>query len=62
MVSTTSASSAGLADEDDSAVRRFQVSFPQSELTLLRERIGATRWPENETVSDDSQGVSLALM
>ena len=28
----------------------------------MRRRISATRWPEAETVCDDSQGVSLALM
>ena len=28
----------------------------------MRRRINATRWPERETVSDDSQGVRLAMM
>jgi Epoxide hydrolase N terminus len=44
------------------AVRPFQVGFPDVELTELRRRINATRWPERETVSDDSQGVRLAMM
>ena len=43
-----------------SAVRPFHVSFPDSELTDLRRRILATRWPERETVTDASQGVQLA--
>ena len=43
-------------------MRPFRVDFPESELTDLRRRIGATRWPEHETVTDDTQGVSLALM
>jgi pimeloyl-ACP methyl ester carboxylesterase len=43
-------------------VRPFTISFPQSDLTDLRRRINATRWPETETVTDDSQGVRLALM
>jgi pimeloyl-ACP methyl ester carboxylesterase len=47
---------------DDDAIRPFQVSFPEAELTELRRRVNATRWPERETVSDDSQGVRLALM
>jgi hypothetical protein len=47
---------------DDTAVRPFQVSFPEAELAELRRRINATRWPERETVSDDSQGVPLATM
>ena len=31
------------------------------ELDDLRSRIAETRWPERETVIDDSQGVPLAL-
>jgi pimeloyl-ACP methyl ester carboxylesterase len=44
------------------AVRPFEVSFSDEELDDLRRRIDATRWPERETVDDDSQGVPLALM
>jgi pimeloyl-ACP methyl ester carboxylesterase len=44
------------------AIRPFQVGFSEAELTDLRRRINATRWPERETVTDDSQGVPLALM
>ena len=47
--------------EDDS-VRPFRVDFPEAELAELRRRVNATRWPERETVSDDSQGVRLAMM
>src|SRR6185437_15129701 len=47
---------------EDHAIRPFQVSFPDTELTELRRRISATRWPERETVTDDSQGVPLAMM
>ena len=47
--------------EDDS-VRPFRVGFPEAELTELRRRVNATRWPERETVTDDSQGMRLALM
>jgi len=47
---------------EDSTVRTFQPSFPEAYLTELRRRVGATRWPERETVTDDSQGVPLALM
>jgi Epoxide hydrolase N terminus len=45
---------------DESAIRPFQVNFPDSELAELRRRISATRWPERETVADQSQGVQLA--
>ena len=44
------------------AVRPFQVVTPEAELTELRRRINATRWPERETVTDASQGVQLATM
>jgi hypothetical protein len=44
------------------SVRPFEVAFPDRDLIDLRDRINATRWPERETVSDDSQGVPLALM
>ncbi len=47
---------------DNTAVRAFQVGFPEAELTELRRRVSAARWPERETVTDDSQGVRLAMM
>jgi pimeloyl-ACP methyl ester carboxylesterase len=47
---------------DQTAVRPFRVGFPETDLTDLRRRINATRWPERETVTDDSQGVRLATM
>ncbi len=45
-----------------SAIRPFHVSFPEAELTDLRRRINATRWPERETVTDATQGVQLATI
>jgi hypothetical protein len=44
------------------SVRRYLVELPAKQLDDLRSRIAATRWPERETVTDDSQGVPLALM
>lgn len=44
---------------DKTAIRPFQVDVPEEELTELRRRIKATRWPERETVNDQSQGVEL---
>src|ERR1700738_677861 len=46
----------------DSSIRQFQVEVSEAELTALRRRIAATRWPERETVADDSQGVRLATI
>jgi pimeloyl-ACP methyl ester carboxylesterase len=44
------------------AIRPFHVNVPQSALDDLRRRIQSTRWPERETVADDTQGVPLATM
>jgi hypothetical protein len=48
----------GKARED--AIRPFRVDVPEAEPTDLRRRLAATRWPDRETVTDDSQGVPLA--
>ena len=47
---------------ENTAIRPFQVGFPEAELTDLRRRLATTRWPERETVSDDSQGAPLEMM
>ena len=47
---------------NETELRPFRVEVPEAELTELRRRINATRWPERETVPDDSQGVRLAMM
>jgi pimeloyl-ACP methyl ester carboxylesterase len=54
-------SKAGAA-ADDKSIRLFRVSFPEADLVDLRRRIAATRWPDHETVDDESQGVQLATM
>ena len=46
----------------EAEVRPFRVDFPDEEVAELRRRVKATRWPERETVTDDSQGVRLAMM
>jgi pimeloyl-ACP methyl ester carboxylesterase len=48
--------------ETASDIRPFHVDVPQEELDDLRRRIGATNWPEKETVPDQSQGVPLAMI
>ncbi len=40
-------------------VRPFTIQVPEAELEALRTRIRATRWPETQTVADQSQGVPL---
>jgi pimeloyl-ACP methyl ester carboxylesterase len=49
--------SAGAAE-----IRPFAIEIPEAELEALRARIAATRWPEKETVGDQSQGVQLATI
>jgi len=46
----------------DLAVRPFHIDVPEEDLIDLRRRIAATRWPERETVADQSQGVQLATI
>jgi pimeloyl-ACP methyl ester carboxylesterase len=62
-VSRTEVIQAGAAVAATSeAIRPFHVSFSDAELKDLRARINATRWPDKETVTDQSQGVQLATM
>ena len=44
------------------AIRPFKVDFPEKDLVDLKRRSLATRWPEKETVSDQTQGVPLATV
>jgi pimeloyl-ACP methyl ester carboxylesterase len=48
--------------ETPSDIRPFQVDIPDQALEDLRRRIAATNWPEKETVTDQSQGVPLAMI
>src|SRR6185369_5330399 len=62
MTQTSATQPASEQASDQTAIRPFQVDFPRSELTDLRRRINATRWPEQELVTDASQGVQLATI
>src|SRR5256714_9927612 len=44
------------------SIRPFTVEIPEADIEDLRGRIAATRFPEKETVDDDTQGVQLAAM
>jgi pimeloyl-ACP methyl ester carboxylesterase len=46
----------------DTSIRPFQFHAPDEDLADLKRRIAATRWPERETVDDDTQGVRLATI
>ena len=43
-------------------IRPFHIDVPQEDLDALRGRINAMRWPQKETVDDESQGVRLETM
>lgn len=47
------------ATNEAEAIRPYHISIPQEALTDLRTRVNATRWPDKETVTDQSQGVKL---
>ena len=46
----------------DTSIRPFKFQASDKALADLRRRIGATQWPERETVADTTQGVPLATM
>ncbi|PIF29740.1 pimeloyl-ACP methyl ester carboxylesterase [Flavobacterium sp. 9] len=45
---------------DSEAIRPYHITISEKAITELRERVNATRWPQKETVQDQSQGVKLA--
>jgi pimeloyl-ACP methyl ester carboxylesterase len=46
--------------ENSESIRPYHISVSKEAITELKERVNATRWPEQETVTDQSQGVKLA--
>jgi hypothetical protein len=44
---------------ESEAIRPYKVNIPEEDLMDLQRRIRATRWPDKETVTDQSQGVRL---
>src|SRR5262245_14171031 len=51
-----------MTQQGGAAVRRFHVNIPEEKIVELKRRIGATIWPERETVADQSQGVQLGTI
>jgi len=62
LASTTSAPAKQPARSEDAAIRPFRVNIPQAAVDDLRKRLLATRWPDKETVADQSQGAQLAML
>jgi pimeloyl-ACP methyl ester carboxylesterase len=50
------------AGAENNAIRPFRVNVPEEALLDLRRRIAATRWPDRETVDDQSQGIQLSKL
>jgi len=46
----------------DTSIRSFKISIPQAKLDELKRRIAQTRFPDKETVKDESQGIQLAQL
>lgn len=59
---TQESGAARVATARDAAIRPYRVRISDAALADLRERVQATRWPERETVPDQSQGVQLAKL
>jgi len=57
----THASMAGKSGGAD-VIKPFRVHFPDEALADLKHRVAATRWPDKEIVTDQSQGVQLATV
>jgi pimeloyl-ACP methyl ester carboxylesterase len=62
MAQTIATQKASAQTSDETAIRPFQVNVPEAELTELHRRINATKWPDRETVPDQTQGVQLATI
>lgn len=62
MATTAATQGNAAAHSAADAIRPFQVRVPDDEITDLRRRLAATRWPDRETVGDRSQGVQRATM
>ena len=59
---TTGVGRVTIDSDDAEEVRPFHIEVSNEDIADLRRRIAATRWPDRETVTDDSQGVRLELM
>ena len=64
--SSSSSGATQVAERDGTSerdsIRPFRVEVTEAEIDDLRRRIRATRWPEKETVADQSQGVPSATI
>jgi pimeloyl-ACP methyl ester carboxylesterase len=59
VVATVGPAAAAGSDDNDAAIRPFRVHVPEADVAELRRRLATTRWPDKETVADQSQGAQL---
>jgi len=59
---TAAAALTTAATDDPAAIRDFHYHASDAQLADLHQRIAATRWPDKETVDDQSQGVPLVKL
>lgn len=62
LAGTVSASSNSGLRLADSTIRPFRARIPDAAIMDLRRRLATTRWPDKETVADDTQGPQLARL
>src|SRR2546427_11124255 len=60
MTANTNRAQADTASE--AVIRPFKVHVPDADVADMRQRLAATRWPDKETVADQSQGVQLVRL
>ncbi len=46
----------------ETGIRPYKINIPQAKLDELKRRISETRFPDSETVNDESQGIQLAQL
>jgi pimeloyl-ACP methyl ester carboxylesterase len=61
-MAVSASNEATAAGVENAAIRPFRMEVPQEEIDELRRRVQTTRWPDRETVADQSQGVQLAAI
>ena len=62
MAASTAPTMPARGQETAGPIPPVRIVVPDEALADLRRRLGATVWPERETVGDASQGVPLAMM
>jgi len=59
LLATSSPAQTVPSTDNGTSIKPFHVNIPAADLEDLRKRILATRWPDKETVNDQTQGVRL---